>query len=130
VQEEIGNDEKVSIGKIFLHSQSKISDRLIYKVTPGTSKISIVTKDYNKKNVPMSREKIILLSYLVNQYLTEFGNNWKTITDFIEIFPCFSNYIIKPELVQEFYQMINRHELKISYLENMEIWDKKLLPSN
>ena len=25
--------------------------------------------------------------------------------------------------------MINRHELKVNYLENLEIWDKKLLPS-
>jgi hypothetical protein len=32
--------------------------------------------------------------------------------------------------VQELYQMINRHELKVSHLENLEIWDKKLLPSN
>ena len=26
--------------------------------------------------------------------------------------------------------MINRHELKVNHLENLEIWDKKLLPSN
>jgi hypothetical protein len=70
VQDELGSNEKVSIGKMFLHQPSKISDRLIYKVTPGTSKISIIAKDYNKKNVPLSREKIILLSYLVNRYLT------------------------------------------------------------
>jgi len=99
-QDEIANDERISVGKMFLYSPNKISDRLIYKVTPGTSKISIVTKEYNRKNVPLSREKIILLSYLVNRYLTEFGNNWQTITEFIQIFPCFSNYLIKPELVQ------------------------------
>jgi hypothetical protein len=101
---------------MFLYPPNKISDRLIYKVVPGTTKISIVAKDYNKKNIPLSRDKIILITFLVNKYLTLFGNNWKTITEFIEIFPCFSNCVIKPEFIQEIYQMVNRHELKINHL--------------
>lgn len=44
VQEEIANDERISVGKMFLYAPNKISDRLIYKVTPGTSKISITAK--------------------------------------------------------------------------------------
>lgn len=44
VQNEIGNDERIGVGKMFLYSPTKISDRLIYKVTPGTTKISIVAK--------------------------------------------------------------------------------------
>ena len=55
---------------MFLYPPNKISDRLIYKITPGTTKLTVVAKDYNKKNIPLSREKIILLAYLVSKYLT------------------------------------------------------------
>jgi hypothetical protein len=43
------------MGKMFLYPPNKISDRLIYKVVPGTTKLSVITKDYNKKTLPFSR---------------------------------------------------------------------------
>jgi hypothetical protein len=65
---------------MFLYPPNKISNRIIYKVQPGTTKITSIAKVYQRKNLPFSREKIILLSFLINKYLIEFGNNWKSIT--------------------------------------------------
>jgi hypothetical protein len=40
---------------MFLYPPNKISNRIIYKIQPGMTKITAVAKDYNKKNLPFSR---------------------------------------------------------------------------
>ncbi len=66
---------------MFVYPPNKIGDRIIYKLSDN--KLTAVVKNYDKKSLPMDKDRLILLSFLVKKYLREFGNNWKLITRFI-----------------------------------------------
>jgi hypothetical protein len=102
---------------MFIYPPNKIGDRIIYKLSDY--KLTAVVKNYDSKSLPMDKDRLVLLSFLVKKYLREFGNNWKLITRFIEINPCFSKYFITPEIVQEIYQLVQRYEKNNVYIEDI-----------
>jgi hypothetical protein len=55
IQDDIEENETISTGKMFLYPLNKLSERMIYKVAPGSTRISTIAKGYNKKALLISR---------------------------------------------------------------------------
>lgn len=45
-------------------------------------------------------DRMILMAFLIKKYLSEFGNQWQSITQFISMSEYFSNIFVTQELVQ------------------------------
>lgn len=81
------DSETNNLSKIFLNPKATLSDQIIYKVS--ANKLVPVTSVHQKIN--LTKEELLLLSFLVREYLGVFGSNWKMITMLILTDPNFSN---------------------------------------
>lgn len=127
LHDEIEESENFSMAKLFVHPPNKINDRLIYKL--NDYKLTATVKDYGKKHTLwMDKDRLLLLSFLVKKYLREFGNNWRLITQFVQMNTCFSKYLITSENIQEIYQIVQKLEEENGFFHDIELWDKKILP--
>ena len=77
---------------------------------------------------PIDEPRALLLAFLVEQYLREFGNNWKNISQLICRHIAFAQKHVTVEFVQEIYQMVVHLAENKNNIPGMELWDKKVLP--
>lgn len=94
--------EPNNIAKLFLNPQGTLSDRVIYQI--NNNKIVPVNTVHNRSN--LTKEELLLLTFLVRKYLCIFGSNWKIITTLILTHPNFSNMYLSTEQIQELYQIV------------------------
>jgi hypothetical protein len=90
-----------------VHPPHKVLDRIIYKISDYKLTVSV----RNELKMPnLDLDRMVLMTYLIKKYLSEFGNAWKSITQFISMSEYFSNIFVTQELVQEVYQLISKYE--------------------
>lgn len=111
-------------GKIFVHPPQKVLDRIIYKISDYQMRAS-VKNDF--EHLRLDLNEMLILTFLAKKYIRKFGNDWKSITKFIEMNPIFSNTHITQEIVQEVYQVVTKYDNQDSLAE-IDLWDKKILP--
>jgi hypothetical protein len=77
---------------------------------------------------PVDEPRALLLAFLVEKYLREFGNNWKNIAQLICRHIAFAQKHVTVEFVQEIYQMVVRLAENRRKVPGTELWDKRVLP--
>lgn len=79
---------------------------------------------------PVDEKRALLLAFLVEKYLKEFGNNWKNIAQLVCRHIAFAQKHVTVEFVQEIYQLVVRLAESRKSNPRLELWDKKVLPSS
>lgn len=74
-----------------MHPPEKVLNKIIYKITDY--KFSVAVKN-DFSHIQMDLNEMILLTFFAKKYIKKFGNDWKSITKFIEMNPIFSNHHI------------------------------------
>ena len=123
-EEDFEEGAAVHAGKIFVHPPEKVLDRLIYKIADYQVRAS-VKNDFDHLRLHLNQ--MLILTFLAKKYIRKFGNDWKSITKFIEMDPIFSHTHVTQEIVQEVYQVVTRYDNPDSLAE-IDLWDKKILP--
>lgn len=86
LQDMYNDNESMSVASIFLRPDN-IDDRLIYKVSNN----KLVSANTIQREIGLTKEELLILSFLIRQYLSVFGSNWKIITMLILTHSIFSN---------------------------------------
>lgn len=123
-EEDLEEGAAVHAGKIFVHPPQKVLDRIIYRISDYQMRAS-VKNDF--EHLRLDLNEMLILTFLAKKYIRKFGNDWKSITKFIEMNPIFSNTHITQEIVQEVYQVVTKYHNQDSLAE-IDLWDKKILP--
>jgi hypothetical protein len=89
--DELDDNETINAGKIFVHPPEKVLDRIIYKISDYKLGVS-VKNDFS--HIRMDLNEMIILAFFAKKYIKKFGNDWKSITQFITMNPLFSNHHI------------------------------------
>jgi hypothetical protein len=84
----------------------------------------------SKPKHSIDERRALLLGFLVEKYLKEFGNNWKNIAQLVCRHIAFAQKHLTVEFVQEIYQMVVRLTESPNSIPCLELWDKKVLPSS
>lgn len=116
--------DSVPAGKIFVHPPEKVLDKLIYRISDYKLTAS-VRSDFS--HIRMDLTEMVILAFLARTYLRKFGNDWRSVTQFIAMHPVFSGHHVTQELVQEVYQLVGRFD-ESDPLAEINLWDKKILP--
>jgi len=66
-----------------------------------------IKSDLNHSNLDTNR--MIIMAFLVNKYLSIFGNNWENITMLLMMHPIFANCFLNKQTVQQIYQLVDKH---------------------
>lgn len=111
-------------GKIFVHPPAKVLDRIVYRIADYQMRAA-VKNDF--EHLRLDLNEMLVLTFLAKKYIRKFGNDWKSITKFIEMDPIFSHTHLTQETVQEVYQLVTRYDLPDALAE-IDLWDKKVLP--
>jgi hypothetical protein len=84
-----------------------VLDRLIYRILDYKLAAS-VRSDFS--HIRMDLNEMVILAFLARKYIRKFGNDWRSITQFIAMHPVFSNHHITQEVVQEVYQLVAKFD--------------------
>ena len=106
-EDELESAETINAGKLFVHPPEKVLNRVIYKVK-GNNKVDLSIKS-DLSNSNMDTNRMIIMAFLVNKYLSIFGNNWENITMLLMMHPIFANYFLTKQIVQQNYQIVQKH---------------------
>lgn len=122
--DEVEDSESVSAGRIFVHPPEKVLDRLIYRIA-DYKLTAAVRSDFS--HLKMDLNEMLVLAFLARRYVRKFGNDWKSVTQFVAMHPVFSSHHVTQETVQEVYQLVAKFDGS-DPLAEINLWDKKILP--
>lgn len=107
-----------------MHPPEKVLDRLIFRIADYRLSAA-VRSDFS--HLRMDLNEMLILAFLARSYVRQFGNDWRSVTQFIAMHPVFASHHITQETVQEVYQLIAKFDGS-DPLSQINLWDKKILP--